>query len=264
MRVLPIPCLSDNYAYLVICDETKAAAIVDPSTLADTEAAIDALSRSGITLREVWATHHHGDHVGGVEDVCKRFGVDTVVGFEPDRARLPRLTLGLTDGGRHALGTIKIRAMHVPGHTSGALAYVCEAAGHSSCVFSGDTLFAAGCGRLFEGTPAEMHASLDRLATLDGETSVYPGHEYTVANLLFAAHLEPSNESVSTSLARARALRAKGEPTIPTTIAEERTHNPFLRSGEPSLRAGLSLPASASDVEVFAATRKAKDTFVAP
>ena len=263
MRVLPIPCLSDNYAYLVICDETKAAAIVDPSTLADTEAAIDALAKSGIALREVWATHHHGDHVGGIEDVCKRFGVDTVVGFEPDRARLPRLTLGLADGGRHMLGTIKIRAMHVPGHTSGALAYVCEAAGHPSCVFSGDTLFSAGCGRLFEGTATEMHASLDRLATLDGETHVYPGHEYTVANLVFAARLEPTNEAVVKALARARQLRSKGDPTIPTTIADERTYNPFLRSSEPSLREGLELPVSASDVDVFTAARKAKDTFVA-
>lgn len=263
MRILPVPCLSDNYAYLVVCDATKTAAIVDPSTLTDTERALDALRKEGIEVREVWATHHHGDHVGGVDDVCNKLGIDTVVGFEPDRARLPRLTLGLADGERHTLGTISVRAIHVPGHTSGALAYYCEEPGSTPCVFSGDTLFAAGCGRLFEGTPAQMHKSLSRLSALPGDTRVFPGHEYTVANLAFAAHVEPDNEAVANALVRARALRAKGEPTIPTSMADERAYNPFLRAGERALRRGLGLPMDATDVDTFAAARKKKDTFVA-
>lgn len=263
MRVLPVPCLSDNYAYLLICDETKRAAIVDPSTLVDTEASIVALAEAGITLSEVWATHHHGDHVGGALDVCKRFDVPCVVGFEADRERLPGLTLGLADGDVRAFGSISVRVMHVPGHTSGALAYVCEAKGEAPCVFSGDTLFAAGCGRLFEGTPAEMHASLARFAALHPTTRVYPGHEYTIANLVFAMHLEPSNAAIAQGLVRARALRAEGKPTVPTTIADELAQNPFLRSHERSIRLAFSLPSKASDVETFAATRKAKDTFTA-
>jgi len=263
MRVVPVPCLSDNYAYLVVCEATKECAIVDPSTLADTEAAIEAIVAEGARLTEIWATHHHGDHVGGVADVMRRFSVRTAVGFAGE-ARIPELTARLGDGESRALGSIRVRGLHVPGHTSGALAYVCEEDGFVPCVFSGDTLFSAGCGRLFEGTPAEMHASLSRLGALPGETRVFSGHEYTVANLVFAQHLEPTSARVAEALAAARAKRSAQLPTVPTTIAEERATNPFLRASEPALRQALGLPANASDVEVFAATRKQKDTFRAP
>lgn len=263
MRVLPVPCLSDNYAYLVVCDATRTAALVDPSNLAGVEAPVRALLAEGYALREVWATHHHLDHVGGVDDVCDTFGVGVVVGLEADRARLPRLTLGLADGDTHALGGVKVRVMHVPGHTSGALAYVCESEGEAPAVFTGDTLFIAGCGRMFEGTPPQMHASLSRLGALPPETRVYCGHEYTVANLAFAAHLEPSSEAVSRAREEALAARGRGEPTVGGTIGRERLHNPFLRASSAELRATLGLPDGASDVDAFAAARKAKDTFVA-
>ncbi len=264
MRILTVPCLSDNYAYLVVCDATRAAALVDPSTLADVEGPVRELLDAGYALREIWATHHHGDHVGGVEDVCRAFGVETVVGFEPDRSRLPRLSLGLHDGDRHALGSVRVQALHVPGHTLGALAYFCESDGEPPAVFTGDTLFVAGCGRLFEGTPAQMHASLTRLGALPPDTRVYCGHEYTTSNLAFAAHLEPASVDIPRAVASARATRARGQPTVPSSVAAELGHNPFLRAHVGALRVSLGLPAEASDVDTFAAARRAKDTFVAP
>lgn len=260
MRVLPIPCLSDNYAYLVVCDATKTCAIVDPSTLADTERAIVAIMNEGLALTEIWATHHHGDHVGGVADVMKRFDVRTVVGFANEE-RIPEITTRLADGETRALGTIAVRGMHVPGHTSGALAYFCEAPGALPCVFSGDTLFSAGCGRMFEGTAPQMHASLMRLAALPSETRVYSGHEYTASNLAFAQHLEPRNTDVARALALALDKRTNGHATVPSKMVDERATNPFLRAGEPTMRPALGLPATATDVEVFAAARAMKDTF---
>lgn len=263
MRILPVPCLSDNYAYLVVCDATRSLALVDPSNLAGVEGPVRALLAEGFALREVWATHHHPDHVGGVDDVCDTFGVDVVVGLKADRARLPRLTVGLADGDTRAFGSVKVRVMHVPGHTSGALAYVCEADGAAPAVFTGDTLFVAGCGRMFEGTPAQMHASLSRLGALSPDTEVYCGHEYTASNLAFAAYLEPSNDAIAKAREAVASARGRGEPTVPGTIGQERLQNPFLRASSAELRATLGLAEGASDVEAFAAARKAKDTFVA-
>ena len=262
MRVLPVPCLSDNYAYLVICEVTGQAAIVDPSTLDDTRAAIEALARAGQRLVEIWATHHHGDHVGGLDGVRDTFAVSCVRAFADPR--IERVTHPLADGDTFTLGAIRVRAMHVPGHTRSALAFYCETDGDAPCVLTGDTMFAAGCGRLFEGTPADMHASLSKLAALPPETRVYPGHEYTVSNLVFAATLEPASGDVAAALERARGLRARGEPTIPTTIDDERRTNPFVRAHEPSLREGLGLPEGSDPVSVLACARKRKDVFVAP
>lgn len=263
MRVLPLPCLADNYAYLVIDDRERVAALVDPSTLEGVEKAVRELSNEGITLREVWATHHHGDHVGGVDDVCRVLGVREVVGFGPDADRIPRITRKLEDGETFMLGSIRVRALAVPGHTLGALAYVCEPEKEPPCVFTGDTLFVAGCGRIFEGTPAVMYASLTRLAELPAATQVYCGHEYTVANLVFAAHLEPNSRAIAERLERSREMRARGLPTVPSTIAQEHATNPFFRAASPELRGTLGLMVATPDVDVFAAARKAKDGFVA-
>lgn len=262
MRVLPVPCLSDNYAYLVLCEVTGQAAIVDPSTLEDTRAAVEALAHSGARLVEIWATHHHGDHVGGLAGVRDTFAVACVRAFADPR--IEGVTHPLADGDTFVLGTIRVRAMHVPGHTRSALAFFCEGDGEAPCVLTGDTMFAAGCGRLFEGTPADMHASLSKLAALPPETRVYPGHEYTVSNLVFAATLEPTSGDVAAALARARGLRARGEPTIPTTIDDERRTNPFVRAHEASLREGLGLPEGTDAISVLASARKRKDVFVAP
>jgi hydroxyacylglutathione hydrolase len=147
---------------------------------------------------------------------------------------------------------MSVTALHVPGHTLGAVAYLVDDA-----LFTGDTLFVAGCGRLFEGTAAQMHASLARLARLPAETCVYCGHEYTASNLRFAAHVEPTNEAVTHKQERVVALRERGEPTVPSTIAEERATNPFLRAADPALRQRFT----GSEVEVFAALRAAKDGY---
>jgi hydroxyacylglutathione hydrolase len=280
MRVLPIACLSDNYAYLLQCRETKEAAIVDASEAgpvlrargdggagADSrrdlaEVAAGAANREEANVVAVLSTHHHFDHVGGNEEVKAKLGIARVYGSVRDRGRIPGQTHFLEDGETFTVGRLTVRALHVPGHTLGALAYVVTGApGDDPAVFTGDTLFVAGCGRLFEGDPEMMHASLEKLAALDPRTRVFCGHEYTESNLRFAAHLEPSNQAVDEARARAADARREGRPTVPGAIAVELATNPFLRVGSPEIRATLGIPEGASPAAAFAAIRKAKDTF---
>lgn len=263
MQVLAIPCLSDNYAYLVVCPATKEAAVVDPSEAAPV---LDALAgrtgaRHEVKVTAILATHHHPDHVGGVAELADTLGVTAVYGHASETARIPRLSRPLAHGARFAVGRLAFEALHVPGHTTGAIAFVARADDGDPAVFTGDTLFVAGCGRLFEGTPAAMHASLARLAALEPRTKVYCGHEYTEANLRFAAALEPGNDAVTRARERAADVRRRGSPTVPSTIGEERATNPFLRTASPELRAVLGVSADAPDAEVFAAARARKDTF---
>jgi hydroxyacylglutathione hydrolase len=255
MRILPVPCLQDNYAYLVV-SEGGHAAIVDAS---EADPVRDALRKEGLSARAIWSTHHHWDHVGGNETLARELGVE-VVGHASDRARIPALTRAVDTGDRVDLDEIEARCIHIPGHTLGAVAYFIDT-GRERVVFTGDTLFCAGCGRLFEGTPQQMHSSLARLAELPADTKVYCGHEYTESNLRFAAFLEPSNADVAHARARARHLRASGAPTVGTTLEEERRVNPFLRMRSPEIRGALHIPAEADDVTAFAAVRAAKDTF---
>src|SRR5687767_5943231 len=212
MRVLSIPCLSDNYAYIVI-DGTYAA-IVDPSVHAPV---LEVIAREGLTPTAIWLTHHHWDHVGGVEGLVAEFPKLEVVAHKSDESRAPKVTRLVDEGDTVELGALRARIIHNPGHTLGAISYVVNGA-----VFTGDTLFGAGCGRVFEGTMEMMHESLTKLAALPPETSVYFGHEYTAANLKFAAHVEPGNEAIK---ARAAAVQT---PSTPSTIALERATNPFL------------------------------------
>ncbi len=228
MRVLSIPCLKDNYSYLVV-DGTYAAC-VDPG---EHTAVRTVIEREGIRLSAIWLTHHHWDHVGGVDELATE-GVE-VIAHSSDRPRLPKVTHGVDEGDTVQLGSLRATIIHNPGHTSGAISYLIH-----GCVFTGDTLFGAGCGRVFEGTMDQMHASLQKLGALPGDTRVYFGHEYTAANLRFAAHVEPDNEEIA---ARAKALP---DPSTPSTIALELATNPFLR---------------VKDAPEFAARRAAKDTF---
>ena len=258
IHIEPIPCLRDNYAWLVRCEATGACALVD----ACEPAVAQKVGRLG-GVGAVWSTHHHWDHVGGNLAMTEAFpGVD-VLGHVSDRARIPGLTVALEDGARFALGLLSVEVLHVPGHTLGAIAYVVRGE-HEAAVFTGDTLFSAGCGRLFEGTSAMMFASLSRLAALGPETLVCCGHEYTESNLAFARHLEPTSSAVARRSDEVIALRKAGRPTLPSTIGLERQTNPFLRCGSPELRATLGLVEAdpVEDVEVFAATRRLKDGFL--
>jgi hydroxyacylglutathione hydrolase len=246
--------LKDNYAYLVVTD--AGIAVVDPSEAPPVRAA---LKREHAPLKAIWATHHHPDHVGGNEDLALDPGAGAVVAHESDRGRVPAQTRGVDTDDVVSVDDVKARCIHIPGHTLGAVAYFID--GPEPVVFTGDTLFSAGCGRLFEGTPAQMFASLSRLAELPKRTRVFCGHEYTESNLRFAAHVEPSNREVREAQERAKALRAKGEPTIGTTVEHELAVNPFLRVRSPEIRATLGIAPGASDVDAFAAIRKAKDDF---
>ncbi len=247
MRVVSVPCLKDNFAYLVIDDDGRCA-VVDPGEPAPVEAA---LLRENVQLAAIWATHHHADHTGGIAAlVAKRSGIEVVVGAK-DALRTPSVTRALEDGDELALGALRARCLHNPGHTLGAMSFVVE-----GCAFTGDTLFGAGCGRVFEGDPAMMHASLMRLAALPPETRVYFGHEYTASNLRFATAVEPGNAAV------AGRARAQAVPSTPSTIADERATNPFLRCAEPTVIAAAQARGAASEPSaVFAAIRSWKDSF---
>jgi hydroxyacylglutathione hydrolase len=214
MRVVTVPCLKDNFAYLVI--DGDRAAVVDPGEAGPVEAA---LARERLTLAAIWLTHHHHDHVGGVAALAApRAGIE-VVAHGHDRTRAPNVTRTVDEGDEVALGELRARIIHNPGHTLGAISYVV-----AGCVFTGDTLFGAGCGRLFEGTPEQMFTSLRKLAALPAETRVYFGHEYTASNLRFAAAAEPDNAAIAP---RAAALAT---PSTPSTIADELATNPFVRA----------------------------------
>ena len=252
VEITPIALLSDNYAYVMTFAPHREAIVIDPSE----EGPVTAFLRAnGLTLSAIWCTHHHFDHVGGVPGLKKVWGHVPVLGSAYDLAnkRIEGQTLGLEDGERiEVLGRL-YSVVNVPGHTLGAIAYVGE-----GNVFTGDTLFLGGCGRVFEGTMPMMRASLMRLAALPKQTRVWVGHEYTAKNLEFALHVEPANSDVSARLERVRGLRALMTPTVPGTIGEERATNPFLRSEESAVQAFAK---AASPDEVFVAVRAAKDSF---
>lgn len=223
LTVTLIPCLRDNYAYLLTSRATNEAAVVDPSEAGPVIAAVEA---AGVDLVCVLNTHHHWDHTGGNKGLLARWPALGVYGFQSDEGRIPGQTVSLSDGDRVHFADQSADVKHIPGHTTGAVAYC-----FPGRVFTGDTLFFAGCGRLFEGTPEMMHRSIQRLVDeLPPETEVYSGHEYTVSNLRFAAAAEPGNADIVTQLSWAEAERAAGRPTMPSTLELERRVNPFVRA----------------------------------
>lgn len=256
MQVTIVPCLSDNYAYVLLAPGSQRAVVVDPGEAAPVERALE---RLGLTLGAVLATHHHVDHVGGTRELAQRFPGLKVYGHVSDQGRIPEQSELLQHGDEFEVEGLSFRALHIPGHTRGALGYFGEGA-----VFTGDTLFAGGCGRLFEGTPPQMYESLNvTLGALPDDTQVYCGHEYTASNLRFAAHVEPGNAAVSAKIARVAEQRARGEATVPSTLAEEKATNPFLRCSSAEIIANVSnaLGADRSPAAILGAVRAAKDRF---
>jgi len=253
--VTPIPCLEDNYAYLLVDGATGRVGVVDAP---EAEPIVAVLEARGVHLDAVLCTHHHWDHTGANEELAARYAGLTIAGFAGDRGRIPGQTDFLTDGDLFAVGASRARIVYIPGHTLGAIAYHFAEDG---CVFPGDTLFGAGCGRLFEGTPEQMQASLARLRDLPGETRVYFGHEYTAANLAFARKVEPESVALRRRWEQVRAIRTRGEPTCPSTLAEERETNPFLRWDAPAVVAAARAAGAESDTAaaVFGAIRRWKD-----
>ena len=254
MRVLPVPCLRDNYAY-VVTDGAGFTFVVDPS---EADPVHRALLGEGLALHAILCTHHHHDHVGGNLALAEATGAP-IVGFAGDAHRIPGISRPLAAGATFDLGTMGCKVHHIPGHTLGALAY--EVHGHEGppALFTGDTLFVGGCGRLFEGTPTMMHRSLQHLAGLAPEAAVYCGHEYTEANLRFAHGLLPDDAAIAAKLDAVTERRRRGEPTVPSTVAEERATNLFLRVGEAVVRAALGVPPGASDEDAFRIARARKD-----
>jgi hydroxyacylglutathione hydrolase len=256
VRIVPIPCLSDNYAYLIASDASRSALVVDPS---EAEPVVDALARERLTLAGIACTHHHHDHVGGVADLLGRTPNVAVYAHESEPARIPWTTQPLADGAAFRFDDVTLRVLHVPGHTTGALAYVVD----ERIVFTGDTLFVSGCGRLFEGTAAMMSTSLARIVGLPDATEVYPGHEYAEKNLRFAATVDPGNADVTARLARVKSRRAAGTICVPSTVGEEKATNPFVRCDSDGVKAFAASRGAKPDdaVAVFAAVRSARDGF---
>lgn len=256
LQIRPVRALRDNYVWVLQRPGDANCAVVDPG---QSQPVLDALERDGLQLTAILLTHHHPDHVGGVPGLLAQFDVPV---HGPDDERLPAEWQRHRDGDHVRLDALDLEfeVLDIPAHTRSHIAFY----GHG-LVFSGDTLFSVGCGRLFEGTPEDMQAALDRLAALPGDTRVYCGHEYTAANCRFALQVEPGNEALQRRAKKAERLTSEGRVTLPSAIAEERAVNPFMRSREPAVvaaareRAPDCNPQAAPGAEVLGIIRSWKD-----
>lgn len=251
LNISPIPAFNDNYIWLI--EDSGSAWVVDPG---DPAPVLDALKQKQLTLTGILITHHHFDHTGGIASLREHYPAARVYG--PDNPQIDGITHKVAQGQQVTIADHPFEVVAVPGHTLDHIAYVGE-----NVLFCGDTLFAGGCGRMFEGTAAVMQSSLAKLARLPDDTRVYCAHEYTLANLTFAKAVEPDNNALIKRIARAQTLRDAGEPTVPSTIAIERQTNPFLRWDVKGVRdaANKQRQHDGSPAEVFAVLRQWKDEF---
>ncbi len=257
MEIVTIPCLQDNFAYLLICPKTGEAAVVDPS---EAEPVRKELNRQNVKLTTILNTHHHWDHVGGNKELKSDFPELKIYGHFTDRGRIPEQSEFLEEGDEVSFGKQSGSFIHNPGHTTGAITYL-----FGKTAFTGDTLFAAGCGRLFEGTPEQMYDSLNnRIGKLPDQTELYFGHEYTENNLRFALSVDAGNTGINKKLADVNVLRSSGKFSTPTTIFEEKQTNPFLRCTSDEIKGAIKSRDPKNDLtekEVFRALRELKDVF---
>lgn len=255
----PIPAFSDNYIWAILSSSGSNVCVVDPG---DAAPVIEFLASRNLTLTDILITHHHPDHTGGLKELIARYSPRI---FGPGQSNIQGITRFVTDGDEVTLFGCTFSVIAVPGHTLDHIAYFHPGSdGYSPILFCGDTLFAAGCGRLFEGTPKQMHASLAKLASLPAITEVYCTHEYTLANLRFAMAADPTNELLQKRLVKEQDKRQQSQPTLPSSIKLELETNPFLRCNNPSLVKSAAAQLNKipdSEVEVFAALRSWKDRF---
>ena len=256
MQVIRIPVLTDNYIFILHDCLKNIAAVVDPAVA---QPVIEQLQQLGAKLVAIFNTHHHHDHVGGNQQLIQRFDNVVVYGGAEDRGRIPGQQVFLSDGDRVNFGDRTGVVFFVPGHTRAHIAYYFPAtATEGGELFCGDTLFAGGCGRLFEGTPTQMLESLSKLQGLPDDTRVWCAHEYTLSNLKFALTVDSSNPDLKTRFAKVQAARSRYEATIPSNLGLEKRTNPFLRWQQPALQAAVN---SSDSVQTFARLRGMKDRF---
>ena len=249
-----IPVLTDNYIYLAHEPASGATAVIDPAVAPPV---FDRLEAKGWRLTHILNTHHHNDHVGGNLALKEASGAQ-IVGHRKDAARIPGIDIEVADGDSFLLGGAAAMVMEVPGHTVGHIAFWFPG---SHALFCGDTLFALGCGRLFEGTGEQMWSSLKKFRALPDDTLVYCAHEYTEANARFARTVERHNQDLMDRIGEIKTLRQHHRPTVPSTVGIERKTNPFLRADVGSVKAGVGLPPDADPAQVFTEIRRRKDVF---
>ena len=251
LEIHQFPCLEDNYGVLIRASDSGAVASIDAP---DATAIRNALKEKGWQLTHILTTHHHYDHTDGNLPLKSETGCK-IIGPRGEAEKIPGIDESVGEGETFTFGGLEVTVLEIPGHTLGHIAYWIPGA---SVAFVGDTLFPMGCGRVFEGTMAEMWQSIEKIAKLPPETMLYCGHEYTLANVKFAVTVEPGNQTLQTRRNAVEALRANGQPTLPTKLSDELATNPFIRAGSPEIRANLGLE-DATDAEVFAEVRTRKN-----
>jgi len=259
MKIKQIPVLSDNYSYLIIDEANNVAGVVDPAEPAKVIKALEEFPK--LTLTHLLTTHHHTDHSGGNVEMKKLFPDLEVIGSDFDRLRIPAITKGVNDNDTFTIGDIHISVLFAPCHTRGHMLYLAKHEKDTNsklALFTGDTIFVAGCGRFFEGDAIQMLTNMDRIAALPKDTEIYCGHEYTVKNLQFAKTIEPQNTAILKKLEWATDQRTNNLSTIPSTVAQELATNPFMRTREPAVQ---SVVGDSDAVKVMAELRNRKDKF---
>jgi len=253
MQITPIPCLNDNYAYIINDQKTGIVSVVDPS---DSKPIIQYLKNNKLNLNFIFNTHHHFDHVGGNIELKKYFN-SKIIGFEKDRKRIPGIDLTLKDNQLFKFGSLELKLMHIPGHTIG---HVCFYFKKENIIFTGDTLFSLGCGRIFEGSYEQMYSSLNKIKNLSKDTKIYCGHEYTLKNSEFCKKIDPKNTNLDKKILEIKSKIQKNLPTVPSILKDELNCNVFLRCDDEDIKSSLNKKGSNS-IEIFSKLRDLKDNF---